>query len=247
MFPLSIAGGIQFALYVPIFGRLFPGAAAFAAKPLAAKLADGVGMRAVAAQVLIDQCLHHPFLYFPAFYVTREVIEHGATPASLNVALGKYRTNMAEDMVALWKVWVPVTCLNFAFSPMWLRIPVVATTSLAWTAILSAMRGASTEVEASPERAMEAVGDQGRALARLRGRRPGLDPAKTHIVLTAAGQHQSGMLHALSEVVLTGSGNVVESRHVLPHCARACFALLTLTWRVMLLAACAGRCSWGAT
>jgi hypothetical protein len=182
-----------------VFGRLFPGAAAFAAKPFAQKVADGVGMRAVAAQVLIDQCVHHPFMYFPAFYITREVIERGASAASVAAALSKYRANAAEDMVALWKVWVPVTCANFAFSPMWLRIPVVATTSLAWTAILSAMRGASTEVEASPELAMEAVGNKGRAFARMRHKRVELDPAKTHIVLTAAGQRHSGMLHSLSE------------------------------------------------
>ena len=143
-------------------------------------------------------------MYFPAFYITREVISAGASADSVRAALAKYRANAAEDMVALWKVWVPVTCLNFAFSPMWLRIPVVATTSLAWTAILSAMRGASAELEASPERAMEAVGKQGSALARMRGTRPTLDPGKTHIVLTAAGQRRSGMLHALSEVSMHG-------------------------------------------
>ena len=98
------AGGIQYALYVPIFGRLFPGAAAFAAKPLAAKLADGAGMRAVLAQTFLDQCIHHPLLYFPCFYTTREVVEHGPSAESLAVALGKWRANMSEDMVALWKV-----------------------------------------------------------------------------------------------------------------------------------------------
>lgn len=58
-------------------------------------------------------------------------------------ALEKYRVNMSEDMVALWKVWVPVTFVNFAVSPMWMRIPVVATTSLGWTAILRCARGFS--------------------------------------------------------------------------------------------------------
>jgi hypothetical protein len=37
-------GGVQYALYVPIFSRLFPGAAAFALKPLRAKLKDAKGM-----------------------------------------------------------------------------------------------------------------------------------------------------------------------------------------------------------
>ena len=37
-------GGIQYTLYVPVFSRLFPGAAAFAAKPLRAKLKDTKGL-----------------------------------------------------------------------------------------------------------------------------------------------------------------------------------------------------------
>ena len=41
------------------------------------------------------------------------------------------------------QIWIPATFMNFAFSPMWLRIPVVASTSLIWTIILSSMRGGS--------------------------------------------------------------------------------------------------------
>ena len=111
--------------------------------------------------------------------------------------------------------------VNFAFSPMWLRIPVVASTSLAWTCILSAMRGAGDselqlELEADPDRAFDLYGNQGRALgevaARLRGHSATLDPAKAHLVLTAAGQRRSGLLHKLTEVILKGNGNVIESR-----------------------------------
>jgi hypothetical protein len=44
-------GMVQYAMYVPLFGRLFPGAAAFAAKPIAAKLRDGKGMFMMLSQV----------------------------------------------------------------------------------------------------------------------------------------------------------------------------------------------------
>jgi hypothetical protein len=40
-------GVVQYSLYVPIFSRLFPGAAAFAAMPLRAKMKDFKGMFAV--------------------------------------------------------------------------------------------------------------------------------------------------------------------------------------------------------
>lgn len=205
-------GGIQYALYVPIFGRLFPNAAAFAAKPLIEKLADKRGMGAVVAQVALDQCVHHPLMYFPAFYMTRECIEKGAGIASVQAALEKYRANMKEDMVALWKVWVPVTFMNFALSPMWMRIPVVATTSLGWTCILSAMRGASNEIEMDPLVAMDSIGNKGRAFSRLRHKDAQLDPAKTHIVLTAVGPSGLTSLPRLAQIVMEGTGNVIESR-----------------------------------
>ena len=31
----------------------------------------------------------------------------------------RYRGNMKEDVLALWKIWMPSTILNFAFMPMW--------------------------------------------------------------------------------------------------------------------------------
>jgi hypothetical protein len=67
-------GGVQYGLYVPVFGRMFPGTIAFAAKPLRAKLQDAKGMFQVGAQVFIDQCVHHPLMYFPVFYCTKELV-----------------------------------------------------------------------------------------------------------------------------------------------------------------------------
>ena len=49
-------GGVQYTIYVPIFGRMFPNTVAFAAKPIAEKLKDPMGFAAVGAQVFLDQC-----------------------------------------------------------------------------------------------------------------------------------------------------------------------------------------------
>ncbi|KAH8073697.1 hypothetical protein JL720_10765 [Aureococcus anophagefferens] len=84
-FGFGYLGIVQYSLYVPVFGRLFPKTEAFAAKSLREKMADLPGTLGVAAQVFLDH-------------------------------------------------------------PMWMRIPVVASTSLVWTMILSAMRG-TEEVE----------------------------------------------------------------------------------------------------
>lgn len=42
-------------IYVPLFSRLFPGAAAFAAKPFRKKIRDVKGMLGLGAQVFLDQ------------------------------------------------------------------------------------------------------------------------------------------------------------------------------------------------
>lgn len=63
-------GGVQYAIYVPFFGRIFPGTAAFVAKPLREKIKDTKGILQTMAQVFLDQAVHHPLMYFPAFYAT---------------------------------------------------------------------------------------------------------------------------------------------------------------------------------
>lgn len=45
-------------------------------------------------------------------------------------------------------------------------------------------------------------------------RRAVLDPAKTHVVLTASGPHHVQLLHGLTTCVAAAHGNVVETRAV---------------------------------
>ena len=54
---------------------------------------------------------------------------------------------------------MPATMFNFTFSPMYLRIPVVATTSLLWTCILSAMRGRDA-LPLTADQAAAVIGNQ---------------------------------------------------------------------------------------
>lgn len=162
-FGLGYLGGVQYAIYVPLYSRLFPGAAGFAAKPIAEKLADFAGQRAVISQVFIDQFVHHPLLYFPTFYACKEILAGGAPVDGLR----KYQVNWAEDCTALWKLWIPVMLVNFSVMPMWGRIPVVATASLLWTCIISYMRGSFDEPQPlDPADSLGATLNQGRTLKR---------------------------------------------------------------------------------
>ena len=97
-----------------------------------------------------------------------------------------------EDLVALWKLWVPSTFLNFALMPMWARIPWVATTSLLWTCILSAMRGSEGTFEAHEELAEDIMLNPGRALTRVLSRQC------SHAFITLDSQHSNSFSDSIA-------------------------------------------------
>lgn len=104
-------GGVQYGLYVKVFSRMFPNAAKFAAKPIREKLKDAQGIKNVISQAFIDQCVHHPLLYFPVFYCTKELVTSPEHP-DFKRCLMEYKNNMQEDLLALWKVWMPTTLVS---------------------------------------------------------------------------------------------------------------------------------------
>jgi len=202
-------------IYVPLFGRLFPNAAAFASKPLREKIKDFRGLRDLLAQVFLDQCVHHPFLYFPAFYCTKELVMN--PKPDFYRSLMEYRGNVKDDLIALWKVWVPSTLLNFAFMPMWARIPWVAGTSLFWTCILSAMRGgAIIEAETMAGGAVTGASMQifEDGLKDIFSCPIEMDPDLCHFCVSASGKDQVGWVALVAKVVADNGGNVTHSKMV---------------------------------
>lgn len=209
-------GGIQYALYVPIFGRMFPNAASFAAKSVKDKLKDVKGQIALGAQVFIDQCVHHPLMYFPVFYMTKEFVTSGGNP-DFGKALSVYRGNMKEDLLALWKIWVPATLVNFAFMPMWGRIPCVAATSALWTCVLSAMRGgdvihsddmsAGVVSGASFQLMKEGIGE-------LFTSQVDTDTSLAHICVSASGPDKVGWVSLVAGAVAGEGGNITHSKMI---------------------------------
>ena len=59
----------------------------------------------------------------------------------MTTAWDKYRTEIKDSCMALWKIWVPAQAINFAFVPRHMRIPFVAAVSFGWTVVLSVMQG----------------------------------------------------------------------------------------------------------
>ena len=75
--------------------------------------------------------------------------------------MDKYRTEIKDSCVALWKIWVPAQAINFAFVPRHMRIPFVAAVSFGWTVVLSVMQGKFDA--ARLEAAAEVAANGGRA------------------------------------------------------------------------------------
>jgi len=217
-FGLVYLGGVQYAIYVPLFKKLFPKAEAFAGVGWRDKLRDKPGMWSLFQQVVLDQCVHHPFIYFPSFYIVKTKIQGG----SFEEAKNAYFSNINDDMIALWKIWVPATIVNFSFMPMWARIPFVATTSLLWTCILSAMRGRSTkELETAldaPSQSSEMVGNPSRLLEKSLTRQSNysaaraLTPGHDDLVITAFGPDRVGLVADMARAIKQNGGNVHESK-----------------------------------
>ena len=54
------------------------------------------------SQVFLDQCVHHPLLYFPTFYIVKDLVtSNNPDPVK---AVQQFIKNSREDMIALWKV-----------------------------------------------------------------------------------------------------------------------------------------------
>ena len=209
-------GGIQYTLYVPIFGRMFPNAASFAAKKMKDKLKDVRGQFALVSQVFIDQCVHHPLMYFPAFYMTKEFVTSNGNP-DFGKALTTCKQNMKEDLLALWKIWVPATLLNFAFMPMYMRIPCVAATSAVWTCVLSAMRGG--DVIHSDDMAGGVVSGASfqlmkEGIGELFNCEVETDTSSAHICVSAAGPDKVGWVSLVADAVANEGGNITQRKMI---------------------------------
>ena len=145
-FGAGYLGGVQYLLYCRAFPRLFPSAADFAAKPLSLKLVDFRGQAQVLKQVAVDQLVHIPFVYYPAFYLLKACVMAGKCDVELAAdALRRYSAVAISDNLAQWSFFLPAAVLNFGFSPLWMRVPIVAGVSFIWTMVLSYRRGDRAE------------------------------------------------------------------------------------------------------
>lgn len=136
----------------------------------------------------------------------------------VNKTLATCKQNMKDDLLALWKIWIPSGLINFSFMPMWGRIPWVASTSFIWTCILSSMRGgdvihASDMVAGVVSGASMTLMEEG-IEEMLYSSPVELDPGLSHFCISAAGPDRVGWVSTLANAVAEKNGNITHSKMI---------------------------------
>ncbi len=145
-------GFFQWAIYVTLFGKLFPGMAKFANMPFKEKLKDTRGIINLCGQTAFDNFIHYTFIYFPVFYTFKEAIQGTGYEKTIETVTGKsmkkYKDNFWEDNMKIWGLWIPGDMIIYAV-PMWMRLPLNHGLSFIWTCYLSFLRGGETLPDAT--------------------------------------------------------------------------------------------------
>lgn len=125
-FGLCYLGAFQYVQYALWFPRIFP----------------GTGVAVVAQRVAFDQIINTGLWYYPLFYVVQSCVMNARfDQPTAREGLERYKTNITQDMINCWKLWVPFQAINFSVVPVHLRVPFAAGVSFVWSCVLSALRG----------------------------------------------------------------------------------------------------------
>ena len=153
-FGFAFLGALQYAIYVPMYRRVFKEMDRFCAQTVREKLRNRRGLKQLAGQIFIGQCVMQPLTYYPVFYIFKEsvmgeknYIEHDPTVGEISrSALRKYKRNFWVDNLSMLAFWLPADVIIYSV-PIWARMPLSHCISFMWCAILSWFRGAKLKRE----------------------------------------------------------------------------------------------------
>ena len=153
-------GAWQYFLYVKCFSWWFD-AARLSKLSIRQIFAEGGAARSNWLKQMGFDLLLHGHFFFPTYYAFKISIMGGnrgeptlleGRPLSgvLGDAWEKYMTNMVDDWIGFWKVWVIGDIVAFGMVPLWARLPTNNAISFLYVLVLSSMRGAP-EAALAPE------------------------------------------------------------------------------------------------
>ena len=95
--------------------------------------------RKIVGSTFLDTCIHLPCFFFPQFYVFQSLVYNKSL--SLSKSIARWKENFADDFRNCLMVWVPLDLIMFAYIPLHLRTPFVASAGLIWPILMSFKRG----------------------------------------------------------------------------------------------------------
>jgi len=96
---------------------------------------------------LVDQFVHSPLLYFPAFCFTMKMVEGVELSQVIPETFAKWQRDVLGVMYASCFLWLPAQIVNFYFMPVYLRVPYINTIGAVWVVWLSLNEGKSKAAE----------------------------------------------------------------------------------------------------
>ncbi len=139
-FGFAYLGVAQWGLYVRMFSRLFPDIERFCNLAWRDKIRDRAGIKTLFAQIGLDFFFVQPFIYYPAFYSFKTLVEETDGKSRPRQAFEKWRDNFIVDNLGMMAFWFPLEVVILSV-PLWLRMPLTHAVSFTWCTVLSFFRG----------------------------------------------------------------------------------------------------------
>ena len=91
--------------------------------------------------MLVDQFIHTPFLYIPAYYLSCEWVKNKPNANLLADAYETWKREIKSTFKAALGVWLPAMTINFCVLPTHLMVPWINLVGLCWMVFLSVSSG----------------------------------------------------------------------------------------------------------
>jgi len=130
-------GVIAYLLEITLLTWLFPYSWEWAFESWSDKLVDRKGQQSLLLQVIWDNLIHYPCIYYPLFYALKGMFQDLGCFNSWVL----FRDNICNDLLKGWMLWVPGDVVAYSV-PIWLRMVIANFVGFIWAVVLSASHGA---------------------------------------------------------------------------------------------------------
>ena len=88
--------------------------------------------------MLLDQFIHVPFIYFPFFYIFKEIGE--TKKPNIDNIINNYKSNIKNDFLISALIFMPLQYINFKYIPTYYRVPILSSCGFLYSMLISYLR-----------------------------------------------------------------------------------------------------------